>query len=165
MQPQVEAPPPVLVDNSRQKRLLIIIGLIIVVAIILFGGIVLFMRSNQTSQVNSVTPTPSINSPTITLVPTKVPTIDMTLEKGKVQTIPGTTITIEYLGANIPNPNCADCSSTTNILLQKGGVDKTLNFLCGGIAGKCLDKLSEFDYEVTLTSGTETTAKVSIKQQ
>lgn len=150
---------------SSGKKMIVVGGIVIVAAVLLLGVAFFILRISSSRVVNSVTPTPSANEPTITLVPTTVPSITMTLEKGKSQVIPGTDIKIEYIGANIPNPNCADCSSTTNVTVQKATETKTLNFLCGGIAGKCLDKLSEFGYEVTLTSGTETTATVSIKKQ
>lgn len=149
---------------SSSKKMIVIGGIVIVVAVLLLGVAFFILRTNSSSQVSSATPTPSTNVPTITLVPTVAPSITMTLEKGKSQTIPQTDIKIEYIGSNIPNPNCADCSSTTNVTLQKDSVTKTLNFLCGGIAGKCLDKLSEFGYEVTLINGTETTVTVSIKK-
>ena len=149
--------------SSSNKKIIIIGGIVIVVVMLLLAVAFLITRKNSSPQTSSITPT-SVNAPTITLVPTAVPTITMTLEKAKSQVIPGTDIKIEYIGANIPNPNCADCSATTNITLQKSSDSKTLNFLCGGITGKCLDKLSEFGYEVTLTSGTETTAMVSIKK-
>jgi hypothetical protein len=156
---QMQQPP----QTSLSKKVIIIGGIILIVVIVLLSVAFYVLRTKGSDQVNSVTPTP-VNAPTITLVPTVIPSITMTLEKGKSQIIPDTDIKIEYIGANIPNPNCADCSSTTNVTLQKDSISKTLNFLCGGIAGKCLDKLSEFGYEITLTSGTETVATVSIKK-
>ena len=157
-----QAPIPV---QKKSKMLIIIITVVFILILIAGAAFVLLRKKEVTTPVDTITPTPVVSVPSVTLVPTVDSGIEMTLEKGKAVVIPTTIIQIQYIGANVPNPNCMDCSATTNITLQQAGVVKTLNFLCGGLVGKCTDKLTEFGYEVNLQNASETTAKVKIKKQ
>lgn len=164
--------PPVVVDqnaissptNQKNSKRIILIAIVMCIAlIIIFGSF--FIYSNNSNVAPTVTP--GMKAPVITPVPT-IPSaipIKMSLTKGKIVTVPTTNVTIEYIGAVLPNPKCFDCISTTDLALVKDDIRKILSYSCGGIAGKCTDKVSEYGLEVTLENSTDSTAQVSIKKQ
>ncbi len=161
----VVAPQPVPFDPTKQGKSKIIIWLIVVsiVLIMIIGAF--FVFTNNSNVVPTVTP--GVKTTVITPVPT-IPSaapIKMTLTKGKIVTIPTTNITIEYVGASLPNPKCFDCITTTDLALVKDDIRKILSYSCGGIAGICTDKIVEHGLEVSLENSTDSTAQVSITKQ
>ena len=135
-----------------------IIGIFLLL-IILGGSSIFFIIQNK--QIILIEPTKKQLN-TITYVPTQETPIEIILKKGKQVFIPNSEVKIVYVGADIPNPNCIDCSTTTNLVIEKNKIEKNLNYLCGGIAGKCTDKLEGFDYQIELVDISQTSAKVRI---
>lgn len=173
-QPPVVAPQPppdiIVPPQGKSKKPIVILAvlvlLIIVVATVFF---VFYKKGNKST--SDIVPTPTRSIPFPTSIPTLIPTVPadtairLNLIKGKVMQIPTTDVTIEYIGASLPNPKCFDCISTTDIALIKKDIKKILSYSCGGIAGKCTDKIIEYKMEVTLENTTDTTAQVIIKKQ
>lgn len=148
--------------QGKSKKTILIFVVAIIILIIILGSYVVY--SNNGNPIPTVTP--GIKTPVITPVPT-IPSatpIKMTLIKGKVVAIPTTSVTIEYIGASLPNPKCFDCISTTDIAVIKDNIRKILSYSCGGIAGQCVSSNKEFDIEVTLDSANDATAQVTIKK-
>ncbi len=167
-QDPVVSPPSVLPQDSPKSRKppAIIIGCIIFILVIILAVAFLFGSANGFSS-KKLKPTPSVNIPTITNVPSPTinPFIELTLEKGKTVAIPNSDVTIQYIGASIPNPKCFDCESTTDLILTRKDVQNKLNFTCGGIAGKCTETLSGFALDIVLGEITDKTVNVKIKKK
>lgn len=170
-QPVSPAPPPPAVSQplpqgvGRSKKPFIIVGLVILVMILLLIAGLFYMRSGSTDPTNIPTPTdvPAPTAPT-TQEPSLTPStaIEMVLDKGRKTAIPNSDVEIMYVGADTPNPNCIDCSTTTDFILEQKGNEEKLQYLCGGIAGLCTEKLSGFGLEVELVNTTETHATVRV---
>lgn len=159
-----QQPVPNTTSQRNSKRIILIAIVTCIALIIIFGSF--FIYSNNPNVTPTVTP--GVKAPVITPVPT-IPSsttpIKMNLIKGKIVTVPTTNVTIEYIGAVLPNPKCFDCITTTDLALVKDDIRKILSYSCGGIAGKCTDKVSEYGLEVTLENSADSTAQVSIKKQ
>ena len=151
-------------SQKNTKKIILIAIIVCITLVIIFGSF--FIYSNNSNVVPTVTP--GVKAPVITPVPTissSTAPIKMSLIKGKVVTVPTTSVTIEYVGAILPDSKCFDCIATTDIALVKDDIRKILSYSCGGIAGKCTDKIIEYGLEVTLENSTDSTAQVSIKKQ
>lgn len=165
---QVPAPGASNSQNSKKRTMLLIGGFFVV--ILLFGyGIFLFFSNSKTSSTNpEPTPTKAIPTPQEEVTQTPDPndgSFEIVLQKAKKVSIQNSDVNITYVGANIPNPNCFDCSQTTDIVLEKLGEEIKLGYLCGGIAGNCTDKLKGFGLEIELKSANDSSATVRIKKQ
>ena len=161
-------PQAVIPYQGKSKKSVIIAAIVVfILLIIITTAVVLYRKEGKSNSIPIPTPSTAVGIPVKTPIPT-VPTdtsIRLNLEKEKVVKIPTTDITIEYIGASLPNPKCFDCISTTDIALIKNSIRKILSYSCGGIAGKCTDKITEYDMEVTLENSTDTAAQVKIKKQ
>lgn len=155
--------------GKRKISIIIISAILLLLAILLI--VIVAGKKLTIPQIMVPTPTliPTISSrppsPTVIIPTSNNPFMELTLQKGKAIPIPGSDITIEYIGASIPNSKCFDCIETTDIALTKKTIKKTLHFSCGGIAGKCEATLTGFDYEITLENTSETTALVKVRKQ
>ena len=165
-QPPTVAPQPAPFNPTQQgnsKKIIFVAIAALIILIIIFGSF--FVFNNNSNVIPTVTP--GVKAPIITPIPTiqsEAP-IKMNLTKGKIVTIPTTNVTIEYIGAVLPNPKCFDCITTTDLALVKDDIRKILSYSCGGIAGKCTDKIVEHGLEVFLENSTDSTAQVSITKQ
>lgn len=164
----MQPPVPSQSSSSKKRTLLLAGGFLVVILLFVYGIFLFFSSPNATQPVKSqLTPTPYIPNTRVTEnpVPTIQGTIQLTLEKGKQITIPNSDVKILYVGSDLPNPNCMDCSTTTDVTLEQKNVEKKLQYLCGGIAGSCTDKLNGFGLQIELENATETTARVKIIEQ
>lgn len=151
-----------------KKPVILIAGIIVIILLIVFAA-VLFVIPKNNSQISNI-PTPTLVVPTLAVTgspisPTISAAIEMMLEKGRQIDIPNSDVKILYVGADIPNSNCIDCSTTTDISLEQKGSEKKLQYLCGGIAGTCTDKLVGFGFQIELVNANETSATVKILKQ
>ncbi|MDO8270112.1 MAG: hypothetical protein Q7T54_05600 [Candidatus Levybacteria bacterium] len=153
----------------RSKKPIIVVAVIIVVILLIVFAAVFFVIPKNNSQISNI-PTPTLVAPTLSatgapISPSISAAIELTLEKGRQIDIPNSDVKILYVGADIPNPNCIDCSTTTDISLEQKGIEKKLQYLCGGIAGACTDKLVGFGFQIELVNANETSATVKILKQ
>lgn len=171
---QVPQPAPVLSNtppSPRSKKVWILVSIVALTVLII--GIIGFFYINNTSSNSGVVPSPTSPvalsiTPIQTTAPSPVvrnPIIELILEKGKKILIPDSDVEIEYMGADIPNQNCVDCSTTTDLVLTQKGTEKKLQYLCGGIAGTCTDKLSAYGFNIELVTASEISATVKILKQ
>lgn len=150
-------PPP----RSRKKIVLIVLAL----ATLLLAGLGFLitqkedMGQNNSSNTPIASPSPSSDSPT-----TQDNEIKMTLIKGETKIIPETDISITYVNPPHEDPNCFDCSTSTDIELKNASETKMLNFTCAGLSGNCINELVSHGVEIILEKSDENTASVIIRQ-
>lgn len=162
-------PPPLPSSSPRPKKIILVIAGIFAVILVLGIGSFIYLGQQGNSAGNPITPaipsdilTPSDTSyPT----PTAISKIKLSLIKGQKILIPNSDVSLTFIGADISNPECFDCTSTTDILAEQGNRENTLQFLCGGIAGDCIDIVTAFGYKIELGETSDSSIIVYVEKQ
>lgn len=122
-------------------------------------GVVFFLtlaRGNKTVLSPTSQPFPSRALPTPT---------PLALYKNVPTRVSGTPITLTLTVHSVPSKNCADCTEVTQIRVASPSQTKNLEYVCGGVAGKCTTQQDAFGYRIELVDSTQREfVKVLVKQ-
>lgn len=149
--PPVPPATPQQVPKKSKKPLIMGIIIMLVLLVLAIAGYFIFIK-NTPLPVVAPTPTPTQSNPSTPIPTASSAALSETviLKKGIEAVVPRTDIALTFVqGPDLPE-NCIDCISTTIITIRQGSNKEELNYSCGGIAGECINKLSQFGINVEI---------------
>lgn len=154
--------------NFINKKLLIFIGITAIIAMIclLIAFFVMSKKNPPISNTSDTTPTQQNISPSPQVV-TEEKKYDIVLKKGELVQVPDENISFRFDTVEIPDKNCIDCLSITEISYVIDGQEEKMVFRCGGIAGNCESTKDVGRFRIELQASNSTSvinASVYIKK-